>query len=260
MAIIDLNSDLGESFGAYTMGMDEAVIAEVTSVNVACGLHAGDPLVMAATLRTAKARGVAVGAHPSYPDLQGFGRRAMALSPAEVEAYVLYQMGALSAFVKAEGMALQHVKAHGALYNTAAVDLKIALAIGRAIKAFDPDILYCGLAGSRMREAAGELGLRFASEVFADRGYQADGTLVPRSQPGAMITDEDAAAARVVRMVREGRVTAVTGEDIAIQADTVCLHGDNAHAVAFAAKIRRLLTAEGAALQPMASFIGGDRP
>lgn len=255
MPQVDLNSDLGESFGAYKMGMDEQVIAEMTSVNVACGFHAGDPVVMMKTLKTAKAHGVAVGAHPGFPDLQGFGRRNLAMTPGDVTACVLYQMGALSAFLKAEGMAFQHVKAHGALYNMAAVDMKLALAIGEAIRAFDRDVIYCGLAGSKMEAAAGEIGLRFASEVFADRGYQPDGTLVPRSQPGAMIEDEDEAAARVVRMVKEGKVKAIDGSDIAIKADTICLHGDNAHAVAFAAKIKTLLGVEGVALLPMAKLV-----
>jgi UPF0271 protein len=255
MARIDLNSDLGESFGAYTLGMDEEVIACMTSVNIACAAHAGDPLVMARTVRTAKRHGVAVGAHPGYPDLQGFGRRAMALSPEEVRAYVLYQMGALDAFVRAEGLTLAHVKAHGSLYNTAAVDIHIALAIGRAIKDFGSHVIYCGLAGSKMEEAAGELGLPFASEVFADRGYRPDGTLVPRGQPGAMIEDVDLAAARVVRMVQEGKVTASDGSDLALKAHTVCLHGDNAQAVDFARQIRRRLEAEGIDLAPMARCI-----
>jgi len=252
---VDLNSDLGESFGAYKMGMDEQVIAEMTSVNVACGFHAGDPVVMMKTVQTAGKHGVAVGAHPGFPDLQGFGRRNMGMSPGEVKASVLYQMGALSAFMQSEGVAFQHVKAHGALYNMAAVDMKLALAVGEAIKVLDSSIIYCGLAGSKMEQAAGELGLRFASEVFADRGYQPDGTLVPRSQPGAMIEDEDEAAARVVRMVKEGRVTAVDGSDIAIKADTICLHGDNVHAVAFAAKIRALLKNEGVELAAMAKLV-----
>lgn len=253
--LIDLNSDLGESFGAYKIGMDAEVIAQMTSVNVACCAHAGDPIVLRKTIETAKKHGVSVGAHPGFPDLQGFGRRNMSLSPEEVTDYVLFQMGGLSAFLKAQSMEFQHVKAHGALYNMAAVDIKLAMAIGKAIKSYDSSIIYCGLAGSQMEKAAGELGLRFANEVFADRGYRPDGTLVPRSQPGAMIEDENEAATRVVRMVKEGKVKASDGSDISIKADTVCLHGDNAHAVAFAEKIRNILTGEGVRLVPMKNIV-----
>lgn len=255
MARVDLNSDLGESFGSYILGMDEAVIPLVTSVNIACGAHGGDPVVMARTVDIAKKSGAAVGAHPSYPDLQGFGRRAMAMSPEEVRAFVLFQMGALYGFARAAGLPLSHVKAHGALYNTAAVDMKTALAIGQAIRDFGGDIIYCGLARSKMEMAAAELNIPFASEVFADRGYMPDGTLIPRGQPGAMIEDADIAADRVLRMVRDGRVTAGDGSDIDIKAHTVCLHGDSAGAVDFARQIRLRLKSEGVELAPMAKCI-----
>jgi len=190
---VDLNSDLGESFGAYTIGLDNEVIAHVSSVNVACGYHAGDPLVMEKTVAAAKAAGVAVGAHPGFPDLMGFGRRNMVVSPKEVKAYVKYQLGALMAFAAAEGIRLQHCKPHGALYNMAGKDMDLALAIAEAIAEVDKDIILLGLANSKMIDAGKQLGLRVANEVFADRAYQADGSLVPRKLPGAVIHDKDEA-------------------------------------------------------------------
>jgi len=242
---VDLNADLGESFGNYTIGMDEAVIEHVTSVNVACGWHAGDPVVLAKTLRLAKAHGVAVGAHPGFPDLLGFGRRNMTVTPDEAEAYVLYQLGALYAFARAEGVEIQHCKPHGALYNMAGKDIRLATGICRAVARFDKNIILLGLAGSKLLEAAAEQGLRSASEVFADRGYEEDGALVARSKPGAMISDENEAVARVSRMVREGMVRTVTGKDIPIRADSVCVHGDNASAVEFVRTIRAKLEGDG---------------
>ena len=228
---VDLNSDLGESFGAYTIGLDSQVIPYVSSANVACGYHAGDPLVMDQTVAAAKAAGVAVGAHPGYPDLMGFGRRNLACSPKEVKAYVQYQLGALMAFAKAQGVKLQHCKPHGALYNMAAKDMELSLAIAEGIAEVDKDIILMGLAGSKLLEAGRKAGLRVASEVFADRAYQADGSLVPRKQPGAVIHDKDQAIARTVRMVTQGKVTAVTGEEVSIQAHSICVHGDNPSAV-----------------------------
>jgi UPF0271 protein len=242
---VDLNCDLGESFGVYTLGLDEEVIPHVTSVNIACGWHAGDPTVMDRTVALAKRCGAAVGAHPSFPDLMGFGRREMALSPDEAERYVLCQIGALYAFTRRHGVELVHTKAHGSLYNMAARDIRLAMALGRAVASFDPQMALVGLAGSRMAEAAGELGLRFVSEVFADRAYEDDGSLVSRSEPGAMIQNEDAAIERVTDMVKTGRVRAVSGREIAMRADTVCVHGDNPHAVAFVRAIRARLAAEG---------------
>lgn len=252
---VDLNADLGESFGSYTIGLDAEVTKYVTSANVACGFHAGDPLVLGDTLRLAKERGIAVGAHPGYPDLMGFGRRSMACSPDEVQAYVTYQLGAFAAFAKAHGLEIQHVKAHGAMYNTAGKDLSQALAICRAVRAFDPSIRLLALAGSRMVDAADELGLRCASEVFADRAYEEDGSLVARSKEGSMITDESVAISRVVRMVREGKVQAITGKDIPVRCDSVCVHGDNEHAVQFVKTIRERLTAEGIDVVPFGSFV-----
>ena len=253
---VDLNSDLGESFGAYTIGCDGEVLSQVTSANVACGWHAGDPVVLHRTLALAKEKGVAVGAHPGYPDLMGFGRREMKLSPEEAYAYVLYQLGAFAAFAKVHGLEVQHLKAHGALYNTAGKDMALALAICRAVKDFDPSIILLGLSGSKLIEAAKELGLSAASEIFADRAYEEDGSLVNRRKPGAMIEDEEEAIARVLRMVKEGKVTAITGKDIPVQADSVCVHGDGPKALAFTRRIRERLQAEGVALSPLRAIVG----
>ncbi len=253
---VDLNSDLGESFGAYTIGCDEEVLSQVTSANVACGWHAGDPVVLHRTLALAKEKGVAVGAHPGYPDLMGFGRREMKLSPEEAYAYVLYQLGAFAAFAKVHGLEVQHLKAHGALYNTAGKDMALALAICRAVKDFDPSIILLGLSGSKLIEAATELGLSAASEIFADRAYEEDGSLVNRRKPGAMIEDEEEAIARVLRMVKEGKVTAITGRDIPVQADSICVHGDGPKALAFTRRIRERLQAEGVALSPLRAIVG----
>ena len=252
---VDLNSDLGESFGAYTIGLDSEVIAHVSSANVACGFHAGDPLVMAKTVAAAAARGVAVGAHPGYPDLIGFGRRNMVCTPAEVKEYVRYQMGALMAYTASFGMKLQHVKPHGSMYNMAAKDPALSMAIAEAIAEVDKDVILMGLAGSCMLEAGKKLGLRTAGEVFADRAYQADGTLVPRSKPGAVIHDKQEAIARTLRMVCEGRVTAITGEDIAIEAHSICVHGDNPSAVEFVKNIRRELEAKGVVIAPLSQIV-----
>lgn len=242
---IDLNCDLGESFGAWTMGQDEALLDLITSANIACGFHAGDPATMQQTVQLAVARGVALGAHPSLPDLQGFGRRAMGITPGEARGLILYQVGALDAFARAAGSRLRHVKPHGALYNMAAKDKGLALAIAGAVRDFDPALFLVGLSGSASITAAQELDLPCASEVFADRGYEVDGSLSPRNQPGAMITDPDVAVARVLRMVLEGRVESRTGVDLPIQADTVCLHGDQPDALAFAQRLRKALAEAG---------------
>lgn len=252
---VDLNSDLGESFGTYVLGMDEAVIAHISSANVACGWHGGDPLVMDRTVAAAKAAGVAVGAHPGYPDLLGFGRRNMSCSPKEVKAYIQYQLGALKAFTQAHGVELQHCKPHGALYNMAAKDMQLALAIAEGIAAVDREIILLGLAGSKLIEAGQQVGLRVASEVFADRAYQADGSLVPRSQPGAVIHDREEALSRTVRMVTEGKVTAVTGQEVSIQAHSICVHGDNPSAVDFVRDIRAALTAQGVEIAPLGEIL-----
>ena len=249
MPSIDLNCDLGESFGAYTIGMDAEILPYVTSANIACGFHAGDPSVMQKSVLLCKKYGVQVGAHPGLPDLQGFGRRRMAIFPAEAEADVMYQIGALKAFCDAAGVPLHHVKPHGALYNMAARDPVLAAAICRAVQAAAPGAVLLALSGSEMVKAAQAIGLPVANEVFADRGYRPDGSLVPRGTPGAMIEDEDEAIARVIRMVTEGKVTANDGTDIAIQADSVCVHGDGPKALAFVEKIGAALQAAGVELK-----------
>jgi UPF0271 protein len=249
---IDLNCDLGESFGAYTIGLDGEVIPYITSANVACGYHAGDPLVMQSTVAACKAAGVAVGAHPGFPDLMGFGRRNLAAGPKEVKAFVQYQVGALKAFCAAQGVALAHVKPHGAMYNMAGKDIALARAIAEAVFEIDPKLILLALSGSKMIDAAQALGLPFAREVFADRAYEEDGSLVARGTPGAMIEDEDLAIRRVVGMVKHGTVTAVTGKEIPLRADSVCVHGDNAHALEFVKKIRAALEEEGIEVRAMA--------
>ncbi len=242
---VDLNSDLGESFGRYTLGMDEKVIPLITSANVACGYHASDPVVMEKTISMAKEAGIRVGAHPGFPDLMGFGRRNMNVTPAEAKAYTLYQLGALQAFCKAKGVTMQHVKPHGAFYNMAAKDEALSRAICEAIASFDENLIVLALSGGELARVAKEMGLRTALEVFADRGYEEDGSLVDRRKEGALITDEEQAISRVIRMVKEKKVTAVTGKDIPIQADSVCVHGDGEKALAFVERIRKALTQEG---------------
>ena len=247
---VDLNSDLGESFGAYTIGNDGQVVPVVSSVNVACGMHAGDPGVMRATVALAARHGVAVGAHPGYPDLQGFGRRDMALSPQEVYDCVLYQIGALGAFCRAAGVELHHVKPHGQLYNRAARDRTAADAVAAAVRDYDASLVLVGLAGSELVAAGRGAGLHCAEEFFADRAYACDGTLVPRSKPGAVVADEEAAIERTVRAVTAGSVRAIDGTEVPVRADTVCVHGDNPHALAFARALRSALEARGVAVAP----------
>ncbi|AKF94274.1 5-oxoprolinase subunit PxpA [Brevibacillus laterosporus] len=241
---VDLNCDLGESFGAYQMGNDEEILAFISSANIACGYHAGDPSTMRQTVHMALEKGVAIGAHPGLPDLIGFGRRTMDISPREAHDMVLYQIGALHAFVKAQGGVLNHVKPHGALYNMAAQSESLAEAIAEAVYTLDSELILYGLSGSRLLKAAEKLGLRSAHEVFADRTYQSDGSLTSRRQPNAVLTDTDAAVSQVIRMVKEGKVTSQQGTDVRIQADTVCIHGDGAHALSFARQIRSQLENE----------------
>jgi len=248
---VDLNSDIGESFGAYTIGMDKEVLQHVTSANIACGWHAGDPLVMEKTVAMALENSVEIGAHPGFPDLMGFGRREMKISPAEAKAYVTYQVGALTAFAAAAGTKLQHVKAHGAFYNMAAKDEKMAKAIAEAVRSVDQNLLLIGLAKGCLIKAGEEAGLRVVNEVFADRAYNRDGTLVARGTPGAMIEDADLAVERIVRMIKENRVDTITGEDIDIQADSICVHGDSPKALEFVQKIRKGLQLENIIVQPM---------
>lgn len=241
---VDLNCDLGESFGNYTIGMDEKVIPLITSANVACGFHASDPDVMAKTIALAKEAGIQVGAHPGFPDLMGFGRRNMNVTPEEAKHYVLYQIGALDGFCKAKGIRLQHVKPHGALYNMAAKDYELAKGICEAIVSYNPDLIVLALSGGELARAATDMGLRVALEVFADRAYEEDGSLVNRRKEGAVITDEDLAIQRVVRMVKEQKVTAITGKDIEIKADSICVHGDGEKALEFVKRIREAFDRE----------------
>ena len=251
---IDLNADLGDGFGAWAMGDDAGLLAFVTSANVACGFHAGDPRVIDRTVALAVKAGVALGAHPSHYDLRGFGRRTIAADPAEVEADVLYQVGAVAAFASSHGKALVHVKPHGALYNQAAVDPGLARAIARGVARVSRGLVLVGAASSEaMRKAAEGEGLRFAAEAFADRAYEKDGTLVPRGRGGAVITDSAEAAARAVRIAREGHVTAIDGTVIPLVADTLCLHGDTPGAVEHARAVRAALEAAGITVRPLAS-------
>ncbi len=248
---VDLNSDLGESFGRYTLGMDERIIPLISSANVACGYHASDPVVMMRTIRNMKAAGGEIGAHPGFPDLMVFGRRNMTLSYEEAKAYTQYQLSALYGMCKAQGVTLQHVKPHGAMYNMAAKDYELSKAICEAIAEVDSNLIVMGLSGSETIRAAKDCGLKVALEVFADRGYEEDGSLVNRSREGAFIRDENEAIARVIRMIKEGKVKAVTGKDIDIQADSVCVHGDGEKALLFVEKIRAALQAEGIEICPL---------
>lgn len=234
MIAIDLNADLGEGCGS-----DAALLQLVSSANIACGFHAGDAQTMLVSVREALKNGVAIGAHPSFPDRKNFGRTAMTLPPETVYAQMLYQIGALAAIVRAEGGQLRHVKPHGMLYNQAAKDGELADAIARAIFTVDPDLILVGLAGSELIRAGTRAGLITWEEVFADRGYQADGSLVPRGQPGALIADEDQALAQTLEMIQHGRVKSITGEWATVRAQTVCIHGDGEHALAFARRLRQ---------------------
>ncbi len=242
---VDLNSDLGESFGAYRIGNDDEIIKQVTSVNVACGYHAGDPVVMDKTVAKAKAAGVAVGAHPGYPDLMGFGRRNMGVAPDEAKAYVKYQVGALMAFTKAHGVRLQHVKPHGALYNAAGTDLKLARALCEAVAEVDASIVFLGLAMSQHIVAAKEVGLKVVSELFADRAYMEDGQLTPRSLPNSVIHDPELTIKRVVQMITKGTVVSYSGKEIEIQGQSICVHGDNPAALESVKNIRAALKENG---------------
>ncbi len=251
MITVDINSDLGESFGSYRIGNDQQVIRHVTSVNIACGFHAGDPLVMEKTVKSALEEGVAVGAHPGFPDLMGFGRRNMVISAEEARAYIIYQVGALYGFVKALGGEMQHVKPHGAFYNMAAKDYKLARAVAEGVYSLDSGLILMGLAGSQLIKAGQDAGLRTASEVFADRAYAADGTLVPRGTPGALIEDKQLAISRVLDMVLRGKVEAIEGTEIDIRAETICIHGDSQDALDFAVSIREALHQAGVELKAL---------
>lgn len=250
MPTIDLNCDCGESFGPWPMGDDTAVLPHVSSANIACGGHAGDPMTMRRTLRLCKELGVAVGAHPGYPDLQGFGRRSLPLEPVEVEVMVLAQIGALHAIACAEGVELHHVKAHGALYNDAARNPLLAQAIARAVAAFSRELVLVGLAGSALIEAGLDAGLRVAGEAFADRAYEADGSLRNRSLPGALIVEPARNLAQAVDIILAGRVRSIDGTTIPIQAATMCIHGDTPGAAARAAALCEGLAAIDIAIRP----------
>jgi UPF0271 protein len=242
---VDLNCDMGESFGAYVIGADEAVFPFITSANIACGFHGGDAAVMRTAVARARDRGVAIGAHPGFQDLIGFGRRTMDVTPQEVYDLVVYQVGALLGFTNAAGVVMQHVKTHGALYNMAAAKVELAAAIARAVFDVDRGLVLFGLPGSHLISEARALGLAAASEAFADRNYMPDGSLVSRRRADAQVHDVGEVAARAIRMVREGKVQAVDGVDIPLRADTICLHGDGPHAAEFARRLRESFEADG---------------
>lgn len=247
---IDLNSDLGEGFGHYQMGNDEVVMSFISSANIACGFHAGDPSVMKASVASALKKGVAIGAHPGLPDLLGFGRRNMHISPQELKAYVIYQVGALAAFAKSEGSQLQHVKLHGALYNMTAESEALSQALCEAILSVDDGLTILALSGSKTIETARQMGLKTASEVFADRAYTESGQLLSRQLPGAVIHDQDEILKRVVEMVKHKRVKTVAGNWLELAVDSVCLHGDHPEAVALSEVIQKTLLNEGCSLKP----------
>lgn len=241
MFSIDLNCDMGESFGAWRMGSDAALMDYVSSINVACGFHAGDASTMRQTVKTAIEKNVHIGAHPGFPDLQGFGRREMKMSSEEIYDIVLYQISALKGICQASGARLHHVKPHGALYNQAAKDARMAQAIVRAVRAVDESLIFYGLSGSFLISEAEKAGLKTASEVFADRTYQTDGNLTARNAPGALIEDTERAVGQILQMIQTQTVTAAGGEKIPIKAETVCLHGDGEHALEFAEAVRAAL-------------------
>jgi len=248
---IDLNADMGESFGAYTIGADEQVMPSITSANVACGFHGGDPAVMRRTVRLAREAGVSVGAHPGFQDLAGFGRREMRVSPQDAEDMVLYQIGALAAIARSEGVSLRHVKPHGALYNIAVRDAALAEAIARAVRAFDPALILFALPGSELMRAGDACGLAVAAEGFADRSYEPDGSLTPRSRKGAVIHDTSAVVARAVRMATEGKVTAADGSEILLRVQTICTHGDTPGAQELTRALRAGLERAGVLIAPV---------
>ena len=255
---IDLNSDVGESFGNYKLGLDEDVIPLISSANIACGFHAGDPAVMRHTITIAKENGVAIGAHPGFPDLVGFGRRNLDASLQEIKDFVTYQLGALQAFAAAQGVKLQHVKPHGALYTMAVKNAAIWEAVAEAIAAVDPRLILFVLAGTNRQnlEAIGfRHGIRIAYEFFGDRAYNSDGSLVSRKEPGAVIHDGDMVAEKVLKMVKEGRVVCKDGSEIELTADTICVHGDNPSALSLVKKIREALQASGIEIAPPETFL-----
>ncbi len=252
---IDINSDMGESYGAWTMGDDEALMPHITSASVACGWHAGDPAVMRRTIRLAKGHGVRIGAHPGYPDRLGFGRRPMQLSPEEARDYLVYQIGALAAFASAEGLRLQHVKPHGALYHAAAKDRALSAAIAEGVAEVDPSLILIGPPESELVKAGRDVGLRVAREGFGDRAYQEDGSLVSRRLPGAVLTEPEAVADQVLMML-EGKVRTIGGRIIGIAVNTICLHGDTQGAPTIARRLRERLAEAGVEAAPLEEFVG----
>lgn len=252
---INLNADLGESFGAYRMGDDAALMAIIGTANVACGFHGGDPSVMAETVRLAQAAGVSIGAHPSFPDLQGFGRRAMRLGPDELAAVVVYQIGALMGMARSQGAWVSHVKPHGAMSNMACEDAAMATTIARAVRSVDPDLILLAPALSQLAMAGRAVGLRVADEVFADRAYTDEGHLVPRNQPGAVLAGSAACLAHVLRMLAQGGIVSASGRLLPTAFHSICVHGDNAHAVATAAALRDGLLAAGHRLRPLPDLL-----
>jgi UPF0271 protein len=254
--IIDLNCDLGESFGTYTIGNDEAIMPYISSANIACGFHAGDPLTIEKTLKLALKYGVSIGAHPGYSDLEGFGRREMKLSQKELRASILYQVGAIKSMVETLGGNLQHVKPHGALYNLATVDTETAKIIAQTIKEIDKTLILVCLSGSELAKSAKEVGLAYASEVFADRAYNNDGTLVSRNLKGAIIHDTKQVIDRSIQMLKKGTVESITGEIISIQADTICIHGDNEKALEFVKSLRAAFIDHGIEIKSLRKNIG----
>jgi len=248
---IDLNCDMGESFGVYHYGADEEIIHEITSANIACGWHAGDPQVMDHTIQLCKINGVSAGAHPGFPDLIGFGRRNMMVSANEIRNYIIYQIGALQGFAKSQGINLAHVKPHGNLYNMAAKDSQMAAAIAEGVKRVDPDLILVGLAGSLLCQEGEKAGLRVAQEVFADRAYRADGSLVPRGEPGAMIHSAEEAVQRMIRLIESGYMTAIDGTKLKMEAHTICMHGDTPGAALYAKAIREMLESKGVEIVTM---------
>jgi UPF0271 protein len=249
---IDLNADIGESFGVYRTGSDHLLFRTITSGNVACGFHAGDPGVMRETVRAAAGAGVVLGAHPGFPDLAGFGRREMEIEPAAIQDLVLYQIGALAAIARAEGVPLRHVKPHGALYNMSARRTEMADAIARAVASYDKTLVLVGLPGSELLAAGSRLGLRVAADGFADRSYEADGSLTPRRFPDSVFTDASRVAERALKMVKERQVTARDGSVVTLDIDTICVHADTPHAADLAAAIRAGLEAQGVTIAPLA--------
>lgn len=253
---IDINSDMGEGFGAFVVGRDNEVIKLITSANVACGFHAGDPVVIRSTVRLAKVHNVAVGAHPGFPDLLGFGRRNLSLTREEARNYVTYQVGALQAFCNSEGIILQHIKPHGALYNMAVEDPDLAEAIIESVKDFRPEPILMVLANSKMQKICESAGLKVASEAFADRAYNPDGTLVSRRVEGAVIKDANKVKERVVKMAKESKAFSVDGKAVELQrVDSICVHGDNPEAVSIASAIKEALTKEGIMISPVGEFL-----